>query len=421
MGVKRHGMVVVALLLSLLVFGALSASAGKVVYFYNWYGSDPQEPVFQELIESFQKAHPEIELELVRGGSVGGRSAIDRLIAMIAAGNPPDVIHLERSNVSEFAAKGLLRELDRDIGAIDEAFIPGAMQEVLFKGATYAVPWGTDIRGLFWNQADLSEGGLDPMSGPATLDELDEMAAKLTRTDGDGKFTKLGFIPWLGNWYGVGWLYTFGGDIYDRENVAPRVNTPNHVRGFEWIQEYGQRYPYDVVAAAISGKSGNTFYDRTVSMMAHWNGYTNLVRTADPSIELWAGELPHPEYGHNGTWMGGYAHGMGSSGRNPQEAVKLLNWLTREEAEVALFRETGSIPTRWSALAEIRDELSPTDAILVQQTDVAWGRPPLWHPPFYTKAANAMTAVARLEQSPQEALDEAQRLLEIDFTEILGE
>lgn len=409
------------LVLFLLVgVGSPGAAADRVVYFYNWYGSDPQEPVFQRLIAEFREAYPNIELELVRGGSVGGQSPTDRLISMIAAGNPPDVLNFERSIVTEFAAKGILRPLDHDLGSLADEYVPGALQEVIYRGETYGVPWGTDIRGLFWNKADFAEGGLDAELAPATMEELDAMAGRLTRTDGDGKFTKIGFVPWLGNWYGVGWLYTFGGAIFDAENVKPQVNTANHVRAMEWIQEYGQRFPYDVVAAAISGKSGNTFYDRTVSMLPNWNGYANLVQMADPTIEYWAGEMPHPPYGQNGTWMGGYSHVMLSSARNPQGGVTLLKWVSRPEAEVDLFRTTGSLPTRWSALAEIGDELSPTDAILVQQIDVAWGRPPLWFPPFLNGVQDAMTRVARLQTSPQDALDEAQRKLEIDFAEILG-
>lgn len=422
MKMKRQMFLVLSLMALMVIFGAVSATAGKVVYYYNWYGNDSQEDAYLSIIEKFREAHPEIELELIRGGTVSGSSPTDRLIAMIAAGTTPDIVHFERSIAPEFAARGLLHALPSDLASMVETeYVPGATQEVVFKGSVYGVPFGTDIRGLFWNTSDFSEAGLDPERGPATMEELDEMAATLTRTDADGNFSKLGFIPWLGNWYGVGWLYTFGGDIYDAENVQPRVNTPNHIKGYEWIQEYGERYPYDVVAAAISGKSANDFYGRTVSMMAHWNGFANLIKMADPSLEFNAAELPHPSYGHNGTWLGGQSHVIPAAAKNKEDALTFLRWLSRGEAEIELFRHVGSLPTRWSALGEINDDLSSTDAILVQQTDVGWGRPPLWYPPFYIKTRDAMLKVARLEASPKEALDEAQRLLEIDFAEILGE
>lgn len=395
--------------------------ASKVVYFYNWYGSDSSEQVFLDLIEEFRELHPEIELELIRGGSVSDRGAADRLLSMIAAGTPPDVLHFERSTVIEYAAKGLLRPLEREFGTLEGEFVPGALQEVTYRGSVYGIPWGTDIRGLFWNKADFDEAGLDPQRGPASIEELDDMAQKLTRANSEGGYDRIGFVPWLGNWYSVGWLYTWGGDIFDPDNVKPRVNTPNHVRGFEWIQDYGQRYPHDVVSSMISGTTDTTFYGRKISMLPSWNGFVNLVRQADPTLEVWAGEVPHPAEGTNGTWMGGYTHVIPASARNVEGAITLLKFLTSKEAEVAWYRHTGSLPTRWSALAEIADELSPTDAILVQQTDVAWGRPPLWHPPFLTAVNAAQLSVARLEASPKDALDEAQRQLEITFREILGE
>lgn len=405
----------------MMLTGLSQAAKREVTFFYNWYGSDGFDDLSLKLVDEFEAAHPDIDVKLVRGGTVNGQSPTDRLVALIAAGTPPDVVHFERSIVTEWAAKGLLLPLEHYLPSIEEKFIPGAMQEVLYKGSVYGVPWGTDIRGLFWNKADFEASGFDAEQGPATMSDLDSMAAKLTRPDGEGGFSKVGFVPWIGNWYAVGWLYTFGGDIFDAEKIRPRVNTPNHIRGFDWIQEYGQRYPYDVVGAALKGKSYTTFYDRSVSMMAHWNGFGNLVKKADPNLEFWAGELPHPAYGTNGTWLGGQAYVVPKASKNPDDAVTLLKWLTRKEVEVELYRVGTRIPTRWSALAEIQDDLTPTDAILLKQSDVAWGRPPLWYPPFYTKTAEAMRKVARLEASPKDALDEAQRLLEIDFKEILGE
>ena len=413
----------VLLLLVAVAFPLSGADAAQrqVVLFYNWYGSEGFDELTLALVDEFERIHPEIDVELVRGGTVDGRSPNDRLLAAVAAGTAPDVVHFERSIVIEFAAKGLLTPLGRLIPGVEEAFIPGAVQEVVYKGEVYGIPSGTDIRGLFWNQADFASAGLDEARGPASMDELDALAAKLTRANAEGGFDKVGFVPWLGNWYAVGWLYTFGGDIYDAENNRPRVNTENHVRAFEWIREYGQRFPYDVVTAAISGKSPNTFYNQTVSMIAHWNGWANLVRQADPNISFWVGEVPHPAYGTNGTWLGGQAYVIPSAARNLTDAVSLLNWLTREEVEVELYREGTRIPTRWTALERIRDELAPTDALLLAQADVAWGRPPLWFPPFYNRTTEAMVKVARLEEAPPAALDEAQRLLEIEFAEILGD
>lgn len=411
------------LLLALALAGVAGAQQKReVVFLYNWYGTEGEvEDLFQELVAEFEREHPDIKVEMIRGGTVANVGNIDRLMSLIAAGTPPDIVHFERSIVIEFAAKGYLRPLDDWVGNIEGEFVPGAVQEVVFKGKTYGIPSGTDIRGLFWNKDDLAEAGYDVNRGPATIEELDAMAQRLTRADGDGGFSRLGFIPWVGNWYSVGWLYTFGGNIFDPVNIKPRVNTPNHVRGYEWLQDYAQRYPQGVVAATFAGQTDTTLYGQRLSMIANWHGWANLVRQAVPTLELGVGEVPHPEGGSNGTWLGGQAYVVPQSARNPDDARMLLDWMTRKEVEVAQHRIGFRLPTRWSALAEIQDELSEIEAILLRQSDVAWGRPPLWHPPFLTAANAAQSKVISLQASPQAALDEAQRELEHIFADILGE
>lgn len=400
----------------------LSYSVGakeKVVYFYNWPGSNLSEQMFLDLISEFEHQHPHIEVELIRGGGAAGQTALTRLVTLILSDISPDVVHFERSTIVEFAAKGLLRPLNLDMEIIKQAYIPGAIQEVVYNGHLYGLPWSTDIRGLFWNQGDFNETGLNKNQGPETIEELDEMARKLTRTNAVGGFDRLGFVPWRGNWNAPGWLYAFGGAIYDPDSMKPRVDTENHRRAFEWIEGYAMRYPNADVSATFRGKSINSFYEGALSMVASWNGFARSIEAVDPTIEFWAGEVPHPDYGTNGTWMGGYSHVIPSNAKNPDAAMTLLMWLSSDEAEVERFRQGGGLPTRWSALTKISHELSPTDAILANQTNVAWGRPPLWHPPFITALNEAQSKVVSLSASPKEALDEAQRLLEVEFEEVL--
>ncbi len=414
-------MLVLTLITLMLSATSFAAEKRKVVYFYNFGGlDDPWEPLFMEFISEFEQEHPEIDVEPVRGGAVGSQNVYDRLTVAIASGTVPDVVHFERARVIEWAARGLLEPLDEFSEMVRSEFIPGAVQEVEYRGHVYGIPWGTDIRGLYWHKDSFSAAGYNPEVGPASIDELDSMAARLTVQDGEGNFTKIGFVPWLGNWYARGWLWTFGGAIYDPETLMPTVNTPKHVRAFEWIEEYAQRYPAGLEAAARRGKSATSFYDGVLAMYPSWNGHAALIETNNPDLEYGVGEVPHPPDGFNGTWMGGLSHVIFKGGSNPDDARTFLNWITRKEAEVAVYRRTNTLPTRRSALLEIRDEMSPTDLKLIDQSTVAWGRPPLSGAFLQRVHRTALPQVTNLEVSPKSALDEAQRLLEADFAELFG-
>ncbi|MGI6609997.1 MAG: extracellular solute-binding protein [Limnochordia bacterium] len=408
-----RGSVVVAVLCVLLsLASAVSAGKVKVVYQYNWYGSTGRiEDAYLELVEQFKRDNPNVEVELVRGSS-----SPDKLITAIAGGTPQDVVQFERSIIIEWANKGLLLPIDKLMEtSVKGAWLPGTYSEVCHEGQSYGVPWDTDIRGLFWNKDLIAEGGMDDSRGPATLSELDDMARKLTKRDAEGKFTQLGFIPWLGNWYAVGWLYTFGGALYDPTTKQPVVNTPNHVRGFEWLQTYGERYSVSAVGAVPHGvDKGRT------AMEAHYIGHGRTIEVSIPGLDYGVGEVPHPDYGQNGTWMGGTAHVVPLGARNMEGAKVLMNWLARKEVQATWWRLSAALPTRTDAIPLIRHELPASQAILLLQANVAFGRPPLWFPAIYNRTREAMMSVVQLRQAPKTALDEAQRLLEMDFAAVFG-
>ncbi|MGI6610073.1 MAG: extracellular solute-binding protein [Limnochordia bacterium] len=403
----------VGVLVTLVGLCVVPSAMARVVYQYNWYAEDVVDPVYLGLIEQFKKEHPGIEVEPLRGG--GG---LDRLVTLIAGGAPPDIVHCERSHIREMAHKGLLQPLDRFVDTpVRSAWLPGTYSEVQHEGECYGVPWDTDIRGLYWNKDLLGQGGFDDSRAPATLAVLDDMARKLTKGDAEGKFTQLGFIPWTGNWYAVGWLYTFGGEIYDAATKRPTINTPNHVRGFEWIQSYGERYSYAAVTASLGT---DPFYQGRLAMIAHESGQVGIIAARYPHFSYGVGEFPHPEYGHNGTWLGGTAHSVPIGAHVTEDTRILLNWLSRKETQASWWRQTTRLPTRPDAIALIRNELPAAQRALLGQADEAWGRPPLWHPPFINRTQKVMTDVAGLKQSPKAALDEAQTLLEMDFAAVFG-
>jgi multiple sugar transport system substrate-binding protein len=413
MRASRKRLVSVILVLATVgVLPVVHAARTKVVYQYNWYGETIVDNVYLALVEEFQKENPTVEVELIRGSSSG-----DKLIAAIAGGNPPDLVHFERSIIIEWANKGLLQPIDNLTNQpLKRMWLPGSLSEVQLEGRLYGIPWDTDIRGLYWNKDLVAQGGFNESRAPATMAELDEMARKLTTRDAEGRYTQLGFIPWVAdNWYAVGWLYTFGGALFDPATKQPVVNTPNHIRGFEWLQSYGERFPNAAVAS-----TGDPFIAGHIALVAHESGHVGRIAAGNPGLNYGVGEVPHPEYGHNGTWLGGTAFVIPLGARNVEGASILLNWMSRKETHASWWRQTTRLPTRTDSIALIRNELPPPQAILLRQADVAFGRPPLWYPAIYNNTRNAMLDVVHLRQGPKAALDEAQRLLEIEFAAVFG-
>ena len=81
-----------------------------------------------------------------------------------------------------------------------DQYLPFAWDETQFQGGTYALPFDTDARALFYNK-DLIEaagqdaGALDIANGPPTIAEVNAIADTITQTDADGNYTQMGWIP----------------------------------------------------------------------------------------------------------------------------------------------------------------------------------------------------------------------------------
>jgi multiple sugar transport system substrate-binding protein len=131
--------------------------------------------------------HPgvEIEYQTVSFTEIGQKT-----IAAVAAGSPPDIVHLDDFGESVLADQGLLMPADDVIDAIGRAdYFPIPLKAVTFKGIAWGVPFASGFN-LLWYRKDLYEkNGLQP---PRTWAALLENVKKLT-----------GSLPEVGQMYGI--------------------------------------------------------------------------------------------------------------------------------------------------------------------------------------------------------------------------
>ncbi|TQM13396.1 ABC transporter substrate-binding protein [Pseudonocardia kunmingensis] len=133
-----------------------------------------------------------------------------------SAGDVPDVLAIDNSDVAAFAAIGLLDDLTDRIavwsGAAD--ILPAAWRTTEYRGRRFAVPDTVNDLALYYDRTVLDAAGVRP---PSTWDELREAAARLT-TDGRYGFAvsavqseeaTLQFLPWL--WQAGGDVPTLAG------------------------------------------------------------------------------------------------------------------------------------------------------------------------------------------------------------------
>jgi ABC-type glycerol-3-phosphate transport system substrate-binding protein len=247
------------------ILGLPTPSSGQtVIHYWHNFGVGLAADVHTKQILAFLQANPKyaVDVEYVPTGV--GTQLSDKLIAAISGGDPPEAARFDRFIVTSWASKGFLTDLtDRaqKDGVSQDKFIKEGWLEATWKGKVYAVPFDTDLRGLYYNKKQMADAGLDPNKPPTTIDELDAMADKLTKKDG-AKLTQMGFVPWAlqGSLYTYGWI--FGGEFYDPQKDVITLDHPQIIKALQWMVSYSKKYNVDTIdqyAQAFGNNEQNPF------------------------------------------------------------------------------------------------------------------------------------------------------------------
>ena len=138
------------------------------------------------LINKFQAENPDIRLKV----NLVAWPGYPQLSAQIAAGDPPDLVTMHQSVVSDYAGRGLLEPMDdllRQVGVGPQNFTEAGRAGVIKADRTYALPW--DTIGRLWHintglmrQAGLMDG--DRPILPASPEELLDHARRFKQATG---------------------------------------------------------------------------------------------------------------------------------------------------------------------------------------------------------------------------------------------
>lgn len=168
---------------------------------YNFGQAGAWTDTFNELIDDFEKTHPNITVtaQKPQGNSANpATDTIPSLQSQLTAGNPPDVAQLGFSDL-DFAVNQLgaaplddlvgKDEVQRNFDGSRHPYAPTARALGDWNGKTYGVPFVFSTPTLYINQDLFAAAGLDPARPPATWDEVKRAAVAVKeRTGKDGAY-----------------------------------------------------------------------------------------------------------------------------------------------------------------------------------------------------------------------------------------
>lgn len=228
----------------------------EIVNYWHIHTGD-EAKVEDELIAAFNASQEKYE---VVGLSMNDQQ---KLIVGMSGNEGPDVIFTSNSNLTTYYFNNLLQSLqeyvERD-GLDTSQWMEQAMETCTFDGELYALPNAGGVAVQMYYNKDLLEaaGYSEP---PQTMEELYEMAEKITTVDENGNIDVLGYplFPFASARQEL--IYAFGGRWWDDEgNLTPQ--TEGTLESLRLNMEYRKKYGVEQVQAFMGTANTNRYTEQ---------------------------------------------------------------------------------------------------------------------------------------------------------------
>lgn len=170
---KTIGRLILALTMTMVLAGV--GNAGTTLEFPTYQATEPGFDLWwKEAIARFEQGHPDVKIQL---SQVPFETHHDKMMTRLAAGNPPDIVHLSARFYFGLASRRLLEPLDSYLASENILKDWAALQQTMIVGGkTYAMMLSAYSYGLYYNEQMLKEAGV---SVPKTMEELRQAAQRL--------------------------------------------------------------------------------------------------------------------------------------------------------------------------------------------------------------------------------------------------
>ena len=408
----RNRLFTLCLVVAMLASLAGMAVAKEKVIFWTSHSGHPDRDALELIATKFNESQNKYEVELTI--VPGSETDVAKLMTAVAAGTGPDVYLLDRFTTAQRAVAGALTDLtpfiERAGWKPQDEFLEFAIEESTWAGKVYSLPFDTDTRGLYYRKADFGEVGLDPDAPPATIEELEQVALKLTKRITERRLERLGFIPWMGQGWHYTWGWAFGGEFYDADARKLTVNDPAIVESFAWQQKIADEYGIATIqgfASAFGSEAQDPFIAGKISMIVDGDWKIAGLQRFGPDVEYGVANIPVKAGVGPTTWAGGWSMAVPRGAKNPEGGFEFARFATGPVGQEIYTRDTSHLPTL-KALVERVDLFADSyHEVFLNMLPFARSRPAL---PVGALLWDELTAardyVINGDKAPQKALDD---------------
>lgn len=310
-------------ILALLVPATANAATRLNVWIYETFAG-PDSPISKAAAD-FMAQNPDIEITLVPTASTSS-SYRDPFMVAARGGGGPDVIMADIAWSPEFAAMGIILNLDSYMAGKENEYFPGPLDTVRYEGSLYGVPFYTNALGIFYNKTAFEKAGLPLPSDGWTWDDFRTAVDRLS----DGTMYGFGLQgAWGGTFEWYPWFWQAGGQLLTADGTKPAFNSEEGLEATRYFLDIITNPRY-VPEAAKTWKGwaelGAAFTNEVIAMYEVGDWGISIVDGMDPSFE-W-GVAPLPAYRERASLVGGANWLVNVNTKAPDAAWRWLEYIT---------------------------------------------------------------------------------------------
>ncbi len=332
-----------------------AASGDKITLNLTWWGNQTRNDVTKKAADLYMSQNPNVEIKVEFTDWSG---YWDKLSAMAAGGNMPDIVQMDYSYLTQYQKSGQLADLSEYItsGLIDTSKIPESIIESgSIDGKCYAISLGSNAPMMVYDKAIVEKAGVTIPEQP-TIEELYDISKTIyektgTKTYFDGGINMMQIIA-----------RTNGSQLFDELKEGKEDSMKLH---FANVEKFAKA-EFSISADLLAEKNPDVVETKPIIDSTTWNDflfsnqYISVSSTAGRELGITmypttTDAKTQPMYLKPSQFFS-----ISESSKNKEEAAKFIDWFVNStEANDILLAERG-IPIN----STVADNIKPkADAV----------------------------------------------------------
>jgi multiple sugar transport system substrate-binding protein len=299
---------------------------------------------------------------------VGWDVQFDRIRNAAVAGEGPDITQAGTTQVPFFAALGGFTDLSDRVEEIGgkSAYAEGIWNTTQVQGqdGTWAVPWFTEARSLYYRKDVLEKAGVDPATAfadlasfKATLQAIKDKVPDIEPFGAPGK-KAYDLVHQV-----MPFVWDNGGAELSEDASKSTINTPESQAGVEFMGDLITSGLFDKSQLERDGTQVENQFKG--GRLAVWIGGPWVLGSIDrPEDDTWSDEsranvgvapMPTGPGGKAYTFVGGSDLMVFKSSKYPNEAWALVKFLSEDQTQIDYAKLLGMFPARLEPQQQVGD------------------------------------------------------------------